>query len=273
MGLINTADNNQQITLILDALQRLRAQKPLVLNITNYVVMNNTANALLAIGASPIMAHSREEMAEMLSFSGALVINIGTLDSVLTSRIAFAIEQANANNRPVILDPVGCGASHFRTETSRQIAAAAASLIIRGNASEIMALAGDTGNNKGVDALDPSFAALDAAKHLVSTYQCNVVISGVSDFIVSKDRVIQLDNGHAMMPYVTGMGCSLSALTGAFAAVGETSGLAAAAIFAIAGEIAAEQSQGPGSLQVNILDALYQLDEATISAQLRLTCL
>lgn len=100
-----------------------------------------------------------------------------------------------------------------------------------------------------------------------------MVISGVSDFIVSQDGVIQLDNGHAMMPYVTGMGCSLSALTGAFAAVGETSGLAAAAIFAIAGEIAAKQSQGPGSLQVNILDALYQLDEATISAQLRLTCL
>ncbi|MFA0502630.1 hydroxyethylthiazole kinase, partial [Vibrio sp. 10N.222.46.A1] len=116
---------------IIQSLRAVREQKPLVVNITNYVVMNNTANALLAIGASPIMAHSQQELAEMMSFSGALVINIGTLDSVWTPRMCFAVEQANANNKVVVLDPVGCGASTLRTETSREIARLADKLIIR----------------------------------------------------------------------------------------------------------------------------------------------
>lgn len=255
---------------IIQALQAVREQKPLVVNLTNYVVMNNTANALLAIGASPIMAHSREEMTEMMVFAGALVINIGTLDSVWTPRMVFAVEQANLNNKPVVLDPVGCGASRLRTETSRQIAKAANKLVIRGNASEIIALAGEKGQNKGVDALDSSEAAVDAARYLVGEYQCSVVISGEVDFVVTNEGQAQLRNGHAMMPYVTGMGCTLSALTGAFAAVGEETGLAAAAILGVAGEIAAEQSKGPGSLQLNLLDVLYQLDEETLVQRLKL---
>ncbi|MDF4796491.1 hydroxyethylthiazole kinase, partial [Vibrio parahaemolyticus] len=150
----------EQIT---QALTAVRQQKPLVVNITNYVVMNNTANALLAIGASPIMAHSKQEMAEMMSFAGALVINIGTLDSVWTPRMSYAVEQANSNGKIVVLDPVGCGASSLRTETSREIARLANKLIIRGNASEIIALAGEQAQSKGVDALDSSDAALGAA--------------------------------------------------------------------------------------------------------------
>jgi len=264
-------DQNKNINTIVTALNAVREQKPLVVNITNYVVMNNTANALLAIGASPIMAHSREEMAEMMAFAGALVINIGTLDSQWIPRMIFAVEQANINNKLVVLDPVGCGASALRTATSRKIAQAANKLIIRGNASEIIALAGDKGQSKGVDALDSSEAAVGAARYLVATYQCSVVISGATDFVVTSESQIQLQNGHAMMPHVTGMGCSLSALTGAFAAVGEETGLAAIAIFGVAGEIAAEQSKGPGSLQLNLLDVLYQLDEETLIQRLKLS--
>jgi len=256
---------------ISSALNALRAQKPLVLNITNYVVMNNTANALLAIGASPIMAHSRQEMAEMMSFSGALVINIGTLDSQWIPRMIYAVEQANLNNKAVVLDPVGCGASTLRTETSRQIAALAKQLIIRANASEIIALAGEKAQSKGVDSLDSSEAAVGAARYLVETYQCNVVISGEVDYIISAESEISLHNGDAIMPNITGMGCSLSALTGAFAAIGENTGLAAAAIFGIAGEIAAKQSAGPGSLQMNLLDVLYQLDDIAIAEHLKIT--
>lgn len=252
------------IETVISALSALRAQKPLVVNITNYVVMNNTANALLAVGASPIMAHSREEMAEMMSFSGALVINIGTLDSAWIPRMHYAVKQANSHNKPVVLDPVGCGASQLRTQTAREIAQLADTLIIRGNASEIIALAGEASQGKGVDAQDSSDSALNAAKVLAHEYRCNVVISGETDYIVSKDSHIKLQNGSAMMPLVTGTGCSLSALTGAFAAVGELSGVAAAAVMSIAGEIAAEKSAGPGSLQVNLLDALYQLDEQAI---------
>jgi hydroxyethylthiazole kinase len=259
------------IDTIINALHAVREQKPLVVNITNYVVMNNTANALLAIGASPIMAHSREEMAEMMSFSGALVINIGTLDSLWIPRMMVAVEQANNHNKVVVLDPVGCGASKLRTQTSRQIADAANKLIIRGNASEIIALAGEQGTSKGVDSTDSSEAAVGAAQYLAKTYQCNVVVSGETDFIITADRQIKLNNGHVMMPYVTGMGCTLSALTGAFAAVGEETGLAAAAVLGVAGEIAAEQSKGPGSLQVNLLDALYLLDEETLIQRLKMS--
>ena len=263
-------NTTQKITLICNALQTLKAQKPLVVNITNYVVMNNTANALLAIGASPIMAHSREEMAEMMSFCGALVINIGTLDSQWVARMIYAVEQANLNNKIVVLDPVGCGASKFRTAVSRQIATLAKKLIIRANASEIIALANQQAKSKGVDAMDSSDTALDAAHFLIKNYQCNVVISGETDYIVTGSDVTSLRNGHVMMPCITGMGCSLSALTAAFAAIGETTGLAATAILGIAGEIAAKQSTGPGSLQMNLLDVLYQLNEATIIEYIKL---
>ncbi|WP_428457523.1 hydroxyethylthiazole kinase [Photobacterium makurazakiensis] len=262
----NTGFHIQAIT---DALTMLRTQKPLVVNVTNYVVMNNTANALLALGASPIMAHSRDEMAEMMGFAGALVINIGTLDSVWLPRMLHAVEQANTNNKPVILDPVGCGASQLRTHASREIASLADTLIIRANASEVIALAGEQAQLKGVDALDSSDAAVNAARHIAMTYQCSVVISGATDYVVSKDATIALDNGHEMMPFVTGMGCTHTALTGAFSAVCEHAGLAATAVLGVAGEIAAERSAGPGSLQVNLLDALYQLDEATLQQRLR----
>ncbi|MCW8347472.1 hydroxyethylthiazole kinase [Vibrio sp. ZSDZ65] len=253
---------------IVEYLQQVRENKPLVVNITNFVAMNNTANALLAVGASPIMAHSKQEMAEMMAFAGALVINIGTIDSVWRPGMFFAVEQANLHDKTVVLDPVGCGASQLRTSTARQLAEAAKYLIIRGNASEIIAMAGEQGHNKGVDALDSSEAALNAAKSLVDAYQCSVVISGKTDYIVSPNSTIALNNGHEMMPYVTAMGCSLSAVTGAFAAVGDHTGGAAAAVFGVAGEIAAEQSNGPGSLQLNLLDALYQLDAKTLSERL-----
>ncbi|RJX66196.1 hydroxyethylthiazole kinase [Vibrio sinensis] len=255
---------------IIEALNAVREQKPLVVNITNYVVMNNTANALLALGASPIMAHSQQEMAEMMTYAGALVINIGTLDSQWTPRMLYAVQQANKNNKVVVLDPVGCGASRLRTETSREIARSAQKLIIRGNASEIIALAGEQAQSKGVDALDSSETALDAAQFLVQEYQAHVVISGETDYVVSPEQVIKLSNGNAMMPCVTGMGCTLSALTGAFAAVGDHTGLAAVAILGVVGEIAVEQSKGPGSLQMNLLDVLYQLDNETVLNRLNI---
>lgn len=261
------------ITTIIDSLEKLREVKPLVVNITNYVAMNNSANALLAMGASPIMAHSREEMAEMMSLAGALVINIGTLDSQWIRRMMYAVEQANKHKKPVVIDPVGCGASGLRTRTSQQLADLADNLIIRGNASEIIALAGSQAQTKGVDAMDGSDMALDAAGFLTKRYHCNVVISGETDYVVTANQVVKLSNGHALMPCVTGMGCSLSALTGAFAAVGEQTGLAAPAVFAIAGEIAAETARGPGSLQVNILDTLYRLDAETLRSRIKLECL
>ena len=256
------------IQYIINALHQVRAQKPLVVNMTNYVVMNNSANALLAVGASPIMAHSRQEMAQMMSFAGALVVNIGTLDSTWITRMRYAIEQANHYQKPIILDPVGCGATELRTATAREFSDLAKHLTIRGNASEIIALAGKPSQARGVDALDSSEQALDAANQLIERYQANVVVSGPTDHILTKQSHFSLHNGSAMMPYVTGTGCSLSALTGAFAAVGDDTGLSAAAVMGVAGELASKISQGPGSLQVNLLDTLYHLDAKALTQHL-----
>jgi len=257
---------------IITSLNAVREQKPLVVNITNYVVMNNTANALLAIGASPIMAHSQQEMAEMMRFAGALVINIGTLDSAWIARMEYAVEQANMNKKVIILDPVGCGASNLRTTTARRIMQLANKVIIRGNASEIIALAGEQAKTKGVDALDSSDSALSCAKFLTNktTATCSVIISGSTDYVVTETSIIQLNNGDKMMPYVTGMGCTHTAIIGAFAAIDDDTGLAATAVMSVAGEIAAEKSAGPGSLQMNLLDTLYQLDDKTLLSRVKL---
>lgn len=254
-------------------LDLIREHKPLVTNITNYVVMNNTANALLAIGASPIMAHSRQEISDLLAISGALVINMGTLDECWIDRMQFAIEQANVLKKIIVLDPVGCGASTLRTETAKKFAAQANKLIIRANASEIMALAGQQSETKGVDAGDHTDNALLAGLTLRDNLGCEVVISGETDYVISK-MIYRLENGAAMMPCVTGMGCTHSALTGAFAALMPTdypAGLASTAILGVAGQIAAAQSVGPGSLQMNLLDTLYQLDAAKLIDTLKVT--
>lgn len=255
--------------LVCDALNKLRAEKPLVVNVTNYVVMNNTANALLAIGASPVMAHSRLEIAEILEMAGALVINMGTLDEAWVHRMHSAVREANHAKRPVILDPVGCGASKLRTQTAQALMKLADQLIIRGNAAEIIALAGATAESKGVDSLNQSQQALPAAKALIAKKPCQIVISGETDYVVGPEQVYQLENGDPIMPFVTGMGCSLSALTGAFAAVGETSGIAATAVMGIAGEMAALEAKGPGSFQTVLLDTLYHLDAEQIKQRLK----
>lgn len=255
---------------ILNAFAKVKEQKPLVSNITNFVVMNTTANALLAIGASPIMAHSQQEMGEIMRFAGALVINIGTLDTTWIPKMQFAIEQANKYNKPIVLDPVGCGATQLRTNLAKELSALANHVTIRGNASEIIALAGSQSQGKGVDSLDSSDTAVQAAYALVETYHANVVVSGATDHVISKSQHFTLHNGSSLMPYVTGTGCSLSALTGAFAAVGEPTGLAATAVMGVAGEIATKHSSGPGSLQVNLLDTLYNLNQQTLIQHLAL---
>ncbi|MGI2259053.1 hydroxyethylthiazole kinase [Shewanella sp. GXUN23E] len=262
---------------IAQRLTQLRASSPLVVNITNYVVMNNTANALLALGASPVMAHSHEEMEDMLNLAGALVINIGTLDRQWIARMKHAAALAVALDKPLVLDPVGCGASSLRTDTARQLCDIAAPLagrfIIRGNASEVMALAGELRSTKGVDSLASSDAALGAALSLHRQYQAQVVVSGATDYVVGQ-RIFTLTDGHPLMVRVTGMGCTFTALTGAFAALGDEQGLpcalSAAAVMGVAGLQASKDSAGPGSFQWRFLDALYQLTPEQLAAQVKL---
>jgi len=251
----------------------IRKKSPVVHNITNYVVMNNSANALLALGASPVMAHAEEEVEDMVNIAGALVINIGTLSQSWIRAMFRAMYQARERNIPIILDPVGAGATIYRTTTARELIQEVPPSIIRGNASEILAILEENGKTKGVDSTASSHSAVDVARQINRTYGSVVCVSGETDYIVYGDDTIKVMNGHPMMTKVTGMGCIATALCGAFAAVNHTFAQAAAqamAVMGIAGEIAVENSPGPGSLQVNFNDVLYRLSEEDINRYLRI---
>jgi hydroxyethylthiazole kinase len=254
-------------------IQKIRAEAPLVHNITNYVVMNTTANALLSIGASPVMAHAIEEVEEMVGIAQALVINIGTLSEPWIASMRKAGRAAKKKGIPIILDPVGAGATRLRTETAHILVRESPPTVIRGNASEIRALFYAEAATKGVESRHEAEEAFEASVELSKRYQCVVSVSGAVDVIVQDDKIIRVFNGHPLMPKVTGLGCAASALTGAFAAVNSSAFLAAAhamAVMGIAGEIAAEQSKGPGTLQLHFLDALYQLTESDIQKRLKI---
>lgn len=249
----------------------IRAVAPLVHNVTNWVVMDLTANALLALGASPVMAHAVEEVEEMVALAGAVVLNMGTLDESWIASMAATLDAARKHGKPVVFDPVGAGATRLRTQTARRLVEAGGVSVIRGNASEIAALAGTAGRTKGVDSLDESLEVADAAAGLLPL--CDVVvISGEKDVVVARDRRCVLGNGCAMMTRVTGMGCTATVLVGAFLAVQPDPFLASAhamAVMGIAGELARDISAGPGSLRMHFLDALYDLDKEKITSRLR----
>jgi hydroxyethylthiazole kinase len=254
---------------LFDDLQKIRTRAPLVHNITNYVVMNNTANALLALGASPVMAHAREEVAEMTALSAALVINIGTLSSEWLDAMALAMAAAQGIGLPIVFDPVGAGATTFRTQSCLRLLDNVAPTVIRGNASEIMTLAGSSVQTKGVESVAAESGAASAAFALAVKYSCVVVVSGAVDLITDGKIQFQVRNGHQMMPRVTGLGCSATALIGAFCAVNDNALLAAThamLTMGICGEIAAHQAAGPGTLQLHIIDAFYNLTKQQLDS-------
>lgn len=245
-------------------IQSVKKQSPLVHNITNFVVMNNTANALLAVGASPIMAHAKSEIKEMVTISTAVVINIGTLDEYWSESMLIAAEEAHRTNKTWILDPVGAGATSFRDEVLAKLLQFKPT-VIRGNASEIIALAkANKTITKGVDSTAESNEAISAAQSLVENYQSVICISGATDIIIDDKETYFVENGHPLMTKVTGLGCSASAIIGAFAGIFENkteSTVAAMSLLGIAGELAEKISNGSGSLQMNILDKLYNISE------------
>jgi len=264
--------NGQEALQTWQAVEEIRKAAPVVHNITNYVVMNTTANALLAIGASPVMAHAEEEVADMVDIASALVINIGTLSSAWVKAMFKAAERASERGIPIILDPVGAGATPYRTATVRSLVSGIRPAIIRGNGSEIMAVAGDPAKTRGVDSGAAARDALAAAQELHASWGSVVCVSGATDYIVGGPEVVQIHNGHPMMTRVTGLGCTATALCGAFAAVTPDRALATAqamAVMGIAGELAAAGADGPGSLQVRFLDNLYRLSQQDILQHLR----
>jgi hydroxyethylthiazole kinase len=245
-----------------------RARRPLVQNITNYVAMTISANVLLALGASPAMVHAAEEVDEFAGIADALVVNIGTLSTASVPGMLRAARAYQTRRKPWVLDPVAAGATALRRQTAVSLLECEPT-VVRGNAGEIMALAGATGGlSKGVDSLKPSDAAIEAAKSLATSSGAIVAVTGKVDYVTDGQTIYAIEGGHALMPLSTAIGCALSAVTAAFAAAAPPldATVAALAVYKSAGAVAgARCPRGPGHLPAELCDALYGLDEAMIA--------
>jgi len=253
---------------IANALTRIREQKPLIHHITNFVVMNDTANVTLHIGALPVMAHAVEEVAEMVAMAGALVLNPGTLSSEWIEAMLIAGRQAHARGVPVILDPVGAGATKFRTETYLRFLDTLNVAVLRGNSGEIGAVSGSGGTVRGVESVEGVKDPAAVAKHLAAARGLVVAISGKRDYISDGTHTLAVDNGHEWLTTITGTGCMSTTMVAAFAAVEKDRLLAAAAglaCFGLAAELAAQKAAGPASFKVALLDQLYHLSPEQVA--------
>ena len=256
-----------------DDLRRLRETKPLVHQITNYVVMNETANATLAIGALPVMAHAREEVEEMVALAGALVLNIGTLSPPWVEAMLLAGKAANERGVPVVLDPVGAGATTYRTETAKRLVEELEISVLRGNAGEIATLVGVDAEVRGVESIgagEGAAALAERAGRLVGA----AAVTGAVDYVSDGERTLGVDNGHELLGTVTGTGCMATAMIGCFHAVQADPLIAAAealATFGVAAEDAAAEARGPGSFHVALYDALANLDAEALEWRARIS--
>lgn len=253
-------------------IQAIKKNSPLIHNITNYVVMEQTANSLLAIGASPVMSHALEEAHEIVSIANSLVLNIGTLSSHWVEAMKIALKTAKDRIIPVVLDPVGVGATTYRTQTAVDILNQGGITAIRGNASEINTLSGNQGFSRGVDSRLESSDCIENTKNLASRRKCVVWMSGSTDVITDGKTCVLIYNGDPLMSKVTGMGCTASAISAAFLAINPNPLLAclhAAILMGITGEIAAERGRCPGTFKLAFIDALYTISLEDIKGRVR----
>lgn len=249
-----------------ELITKVRDNNPLIHNITNVVVTNFTANGLLALGASPVMAYAPEEVADMAKIAGALVLNIGTLTNSEVEAMILAGKSANAHGVPVILDPVGAGATNYRTDSSNRILNEVHISVLRGNASEIASVAGVKAETKGVDAGSIQGSTLELAMTTAKKQNMTVVITGKEDIISDGDQTYIVRNGDPLLTKVTGTGCLLTSVIGAFAAIEKDlvkASVAALTFYGVAAELAAQKTReyGPGSFQVEFLNQLSLVTE------------
>eukprot|EP00123_Amoebidium_parasiticum_P012231 comp21206_c0_seq1/m.28823 comp21206_c0_seq1/g.28823 ORF comp21206_c0_seq1/g.28823 comp21206_c0_seq1/m.28823 type:complete len:273 (-) comp21206_c0_seq1:376-1194(-) len=259
------------------SLERVRALSPLTQCITNYVSMDIMANTLLAAGCSPAMVHSAEEVEPFVSISSALSINIGTLSPQWVEGMRLAATKANSLGKPWVLDPVGVGATPYRTGVAVTIAQLKPT-VIRGNASEILALANHSeavaGTTRGVDSTHSSSDALEAGNSLAKSIGCVVAISGAVDYITDGTRVVEVHNSEPLLQKITATGCSVTSLIAAYVAASESEPIYATAhalaIFCLAAERASVHCKGPGSLRVGLLDELHNITSADVQAGVKI---
>ena len=255
-------------------LRTIRERRPLVHQITNYVVMNETANATLALGALPVMAHATDEVAEMAGIASSLVLTIGTLSPAWVEAMLIAGQAATERGIPVVLDPVGAGATRYRTETAKRILDEVGVTVLRGNAGEVATLVGADAEVRGVESIgagmEPAELALEAARALGVVAS----VTGAVDHVSDGERVLAVANGHELLVSVTGTGCISSALTGCFLAGKPDAPLEAAAealaAFGVAAEDAAAGAEGPGTFHARLYDALAALDPETLDGRARI---
>lgn len=255
-----------------EALVRIRTTKPLIHHITNLVVMNDTANVTLHVGGLPVMAHDVEEVAEMVTHAGALVLNVGTLSPDWVESMLVAGRQANELGIPIVLDPVGAGATQLRTSTNLKLLRSLNIAIVRGNGGEIGALSGVGGEVRGVESVAAPENPLTAARTLAQTYRTVVALTGARDIITDGERSFVVNNGHIWLTTLTGTGCMATTMVAAFAAVERDYLLAAAgglAMFGLAAELAAEKARGPASFKVALFDQIYNLTPEQVAAGAR----
>ena len=251
-----------------------RTQAPLIHHITNYVTVNDCANITLCAGGAPVMAHAPEEVEEMVQYAGALVLNIGTLDHAQIESMLLVGKAAAKRDIPIILDPVGAGATTLRTNAARRLMTVLPISVLKGNAGEIGVLAGVDAKVRGVDSAGISGDPVSITKEYAGRSGMTVVMSGETDIVSDGDRVLLVENGHPLMGAISGTGCMAASVTGVFAASEKdlvTSSAAALAAFGLAGERAAALARGPGSFKVALFDALATLtpDDLAEGARIR----
>jgi hydroxyethylthiazole kinase len=257
------------------SLAAIRERKPLVHQITNYVVMNETANATLALGALPVMAHAREEVEEMVGLASALVLNIGTLSPHWVDAMLLAGRAANARGVPIVLDPVGAGATRYRTETAKRLLDELDISVLRGNAGEVATLLGVEAEVRGVESIGSAGEPAELARQAARSLGLVASVTGPVDHVSDGEQAVSVANGHALLAAVSGTGCMSTAITGCFLAVKAEAPLEAAAealvAFGVAGEEAAVNARGPGTFHANLYDALAALDPAMLDGRARVS--
>ena len=264
---------NNAPTKVAEVIANVRSGRPLIHHITNFVSMNAVANITLCLGALPVMAHAKEEVEQMVDAASALVLNLGTLWPDQVDAMLMAGRRANQRNIPIVLDPVGAGATQFRTKSARLLLHELSIAIVRGNMAEIASLAGVEAKISGVESLSVVGDAGDIASQFAEKYHCVVAVTGAVDVVTDGVCSISIANGHPMMSTVTGTGCMATAVVAACAAVERDSVRAATsalAAYGLAGEIAAENARGPGTFQMSLYDAMAELREDALRAGVRI---
>jgi hydroxyethylthiazole kinase len=253
-------------------LEKVRLKRPIVHHITNWETTYDCANIVKVFGASPVMAHAKEEVAEMAGIASALVLNIGTLTGDLVEAMLLAAKSANQKGIPVVLDVCGAGATKFRNDMCSRILDEVKVGIIKGNASEIASIAGENVHTRGVDAVAVENDLQEIATRLAKKRSCVVVITGIEDIVTDGKRLVLVKNGHSMMANIVGTGCMATSVLGAFAAVEEDlveASIAGLVCYEVAAEVAANAAKGPGTFKEKLFDAVFNLDAETVNRMQR----